>query len=1004
MTGQIISNYRILRQIGEGGMGVVYVAEDMWLGRRVAIKFPLTGGDEKQYRARFLREARAVSALNHKNIAAVYDYGETPEGQPYIVMELVTGETLGDILLGAGLSLARAVEIVCDVAEALAEAHRRGVIHRDIKPSNVLVNDRGEVKVLDFGLAKQLEEAFGAAAQGDAAALASLSTRTRSDVIIGTPLYLSPEQARGAPVDGRSDLFALGALLYECLAGRPAFSGANVIEIGAQVLHVNPPPPSQFNPRVTPELDRVTLKALAKDVAKRYQTADEMIADLESAHARLPSADTTRTRRLATQSNGHRSSALLTISDTLRRPRLSPLAFVAALAAVLLGLWAWAYWRAPTVHKPLPAAVEPYERGVAAMREGAYYKASIALKEAVEIDDQFFLARARLAEAWAEQDYLERAMKELLAVTSLVPDRKALVPVDALYLDAIRATVGRKYADAVRAYQEIERRNPDQPHIHLDLGRAYDKNDEIDKAIASYTEAAKRDPRSATAYLHLGTLYGRKQNQASAASAFERAEKIYSEANNVEGRAEVLFQRGNLLVGWSKFADARRDLQQALDLARDAGDRHQQAQVLLKLSHVFSAETNHKQAQAYAREAVEIAQDSNMSDLTARSYVTLGSALYQAGNYDEAQKHLDRALELARRDAIQRVEALALSALGDMRLKQNRTDEALELIKQASNYYERGGYRKEADTCVMLIARTRRDKGDYAGALQTFEEQLLVAEKSGDILRVGQLHRECGAVLYLQERFPEALQRFEKSYQIFKSLGHQLYICYNLLWRAKVLARLGRFEEARAEIEEGLAIATRPGGGNKELQIRLSMLEAVVALDERRYPEVVSKSRGVLQLGAQYKDAVVEAGYVLGLARARSGATGEGRTLCEDALRKAQVLGDLWQIPTVQLALAEALLKSGDAAGALQASLQAEESFTRAGRVESAWRAMSIAGLASHRAGDQEREREYLSRAAALLARLEQAWGAEAVSSYTSRPDVQQLRKELGTLTAPSTP
>ena len=137
MIGQTISHYRILAQIGEGGMGVVYVAEDTRLGRRVAVKIPHTGKDEKQYRARFLRAARAVSALSHKNIAAVYDYGETPEGQPFIVMELVTGQTLGEILLGTGLSLSRSVEITQEVADALAEAHRRNIVHRDIKPSNV---------------------------------------------------------------------------------------------------------------------------------------------------------------------------------------------------------------------------------------------------------------------------------------------------------------------------------------------------------------------------------------------------------------------------------------------------------------------------------------------------------------------------------------------------------------------------------------------------------------------------------------------------------------------------------------------------------------------------------------------------------------------------------------------------------------------------------------------------------------------------------------------------
>src|SRR5919107_2916403 len=375
MIGKNISRYRILGQVGEGGMGVVYVAEDTLLGRRVAVKIPHAGRDENHYRARFLREARAVSKLRHPNIAAVHDFGETEEGQPFIVMELVSGQTLGDLLAGPGVSVARAVEVACEVAQALSEAHRLGVIHRDIKPSNVVIDDKGTVKVLDFGLAKQLHEESTNGANAEAATL--LTARTRSDVVIGTPLYLSPEQARGAKVDGRSDLFALGALLYECLTGRPAFSGANVIEIGAQVLHFDPPPPSRLNPRVPAELDRLTLKALAKKPEDRFQKAEEFAAELSRVRSRLPDSDTATTRRLTGADNGHhRSSALITMAEGLRRPKFSPLTLVASLAGLALLIWAVWYWRQPSAHVPLPPVAALYDQGVDAMREGSYYKAS----------------------------------------------------------------------------------------------------------------------------------------------------------------------------------------------------------------------------------------------------------------------------------------------------------------------------------------------------------------------------------------------------------------------------------------------------------------------------------------------------------------------------------------------------------------------------------------------------------------------------------------------------
>src|SRR3954466_710368 len=209
-------------------------------------------------------------------------------------MERIKGKPLNDLLHEDELTLARALEIIEDVADALGEAHRHGIVHRDIKPSNVFITERGTVKVLDFGLAKQLHEDHS---QADPDARTLLATHTRSDIIIGTPLYLSPEQAMSAPVDGRSDLFALGALLYECIAGRPAFSGSSVIEIGAQVIHVDPPPPSTINPQVPPELDRITMKALANNPHARYQSAAEMIEDLRRVSVTV-SGDEHRVRRL----------------------------------------------------------------------------------------------------------------------------------------------------------------------------------------------------------------------------------------------------------------------------------------------------------------------------------------------------------------------------------------------------------------------------------------------------------------------------------------------------------------------------------------------------------------------------------------------------------------------------------------------------------------------------------------------------------------------------------
>ncbi|HET6973604.1 MAG TPA: serine/threonine-protein kinase, partial [Pyrinomonadaceae bacterium] len=436
MIGQTVSHYRILEKLGEGGMGAVYLAEDLHLARRVAIKF-LTATDH-HYRARFIREARAVSALSHINIAMVHDYGETTTGQPFIVMEYVKGKSLSD-LLDEGLTLNRTVEIISAVAEALGEAHQQGIVHRDIKPSNVLVNERGQVKVVDFGLVKHLFEPPSSDVDLDAKTI--YATKTRSDVIVGTPLYLSPEQATGKEVDGRSDLFALGALLYECMTGQSAFSGGSVLEIGAQIIHVTPPPPSKINPNVTPALDRVTLKALEKKVDSRYQTAAEFLKDLKDAATGLSGNSVLVSSRPAKPTEGFKraTNALGTLTMQLRRQRFSIASVIPVFIGAGLLIWAAYYFWPRSYYKPSSAAALWYDQGTDNLRNGAFYQASKALAQAIVIDDKFALAHARLAQAWTELDYTDKAKDELLTVAKL-RERSPLSQRDTLYLDAILAT------------------------------------------------------------------------------------------------------------------------------------------------------------------------------------------------------------------------------------------------------------------------------------------------------------------------------------------------------------------------------------------------------------------------------------------------------------------------------------------------------------------------------------------------------------------------------------
>ncbi|MDT5268019.1 MAG: eukaryotic-like serine/threonine-protein kinase [Acidobacteriota bacterium] len=996
MIGKNISRYRILGQVGEGGMGVVYVAEDTVLGRRVAVKIPHAGHDESHYRARFLREARAVSKLRHENIAAVHDFGETEEGQPFIVMELVSGQTLGDLLSGPGISVARAVEVARQTANALSEAHRLGVIHRDIKPSNIIIDDAGTVKVLDFGLAKQLhEEAPGGANGSEAQTL--LTARTRSDVVIGTPLYLSPEQARGAKVDGRSDLFALGALLYECLTGRPAFSGANVIEIGAQVLHFDPPPPSRFNPRIPAELDRLTLKALAKKPEDRFQTAQEFAAELARVRSRLPDSDTVPTRRLAGADNGHRSSALITMAEGLRRPKFSPLTLVASLAALGLLIWLVAYLRRPPVHVPGPEVLALYQSGVAALREGAYYKASQPLQEAVDKDKEFVLAHARLAEALMEMDFLDRAKDEILDVGKRAPDFTVFTREDALYLEAVRSAVMQDFDGAVRGYQEIVNLDPTQPQAHLDLGRAYERRDLPEQALASYTEATTRDHSYAAAFLRLGALHARQLNLAGATVAFDSAQKLYADMGNREGEAAVHYQRGRLFYSLQKPAEARAEFGQALALARESDNKYQQVQSLLQLAQVI---TDGAEAEKTALDAVNLAQSTGMNDQLANGNLMLGNVRFQKlGNLDQAERDYQQALQIARNYKLRRYEALAYFNLAALRERQLNFDEADQYAERAREFFPQGGYRREADQWLMIAARIKKGRGDYDGAFKIFEELLSSAEQSGDMGQAGNLHRECGSVLAAQEKYPQALEHFREGANYAKTLHNATLLTYSLLNEANMLWALGRYDDAEDIYGQLTGADSQVLGVSKNVLAYIQIAEAEMELSRQHFQEAAVKSRRSLATfkdwGGKADDLLSEINSSLGQAEALSGARAHGRALCEEALHLASVRNDPSNVAFANLALATVLLEAGDAAGGRDAALRAQEGFAHVRRADFEWRALAMAGKASRRVADENAARDYLSRAAASLSLFKQSLGAEA-AGYLLRPDVQRLRGDLG--------
>ena len=281
MIGETVSHYQVTAKIGEGGMGEVYQADDLRLGRAVALKFlPEDSVKEKRVLERFLREARAASALNHPNICTVHEFDEH-EGRPFIVMELLVGSALKDRIAGRPIAIGALLDWSVQIADALMTAHAKGIVHRDIKPGNLFVTDRGQAKILDFGLAKLLTEPMSQSQIADAPTLDEKRDLTAPGAIVGTVAYMSPEQIRGEELDARTDLFSFGVVLYEMATGRPAFSGSSSGVIFDQILNRAPTAPVEINPGLPPELGRTINKLLEKDRDLRCQSAADLRADLK---------------------------------------------------------------------------------------------------------------------------------------------------------------------------------------------------------------------------------------------------------------------------------------------------------------------------------------------------------------------------------------------------------------------------------------------------------------------------------------------------------------------------------------------------------------------------------------------------------------------------------------------------------------------------------------------------------------------------------------------------
>jgi eukaryotic-like serine/threonine-protein kinase len=621
-AGTVFGPYRVIEKIGAGGMGDVYRALDTRLEREVALKLisdsflvsdpgaasPSPAGTPHSRvhlsHERFLREARAAATLNHPNICAIHDVGEQ-DGQPYLVMELLRGETLKLYLTRHNLSPSEVVTLGQQAASALAAAHARGIVHRDIKPANLFVvesgRDRKQLKILDFGLAKkQGHEASPDSryfdTRSDTATAAGMVDLTTPGSTVGTAAYMSPEQAKGDPLDARTDLFSLGSVLHEMATGQPPFGGRSTAEVFAALLMKDPPPVSSLNPAMPKALDAVISRLLAKDRDQRYRSAEELLADLEA----ISGSSSNGTTRPAATASIPLASAVVPVEEDRRRPRNRIIA-VAALLLIAGAAGAFLF-RRHLASNPAPATSAPETPPVGQAAKPTTSKDSIIVADFInKTGDPIFdttlnqalrvqLGQSPVLDIISQQhlrqslQYLGRKQDETITpqIAREIGEREGVKAI----LTGTIAPLGKAYIVTLNAQNTAsgddiaseEATAPDKEHVlealnqvstsmraklgeslssiqrlnapfgqattpSLEAFRAYalgdeahQKGNDIPEAYDHYKRALELDPKLAMAWARLGVL---KLNTGAISEATEYFTRAYQLSDNVSEREKL---------------------------------------------------------------------------------------------------------------------------------------------------------------------------------------------------------------------------------------------------------------------------------------------------------------------------------------------------------------------------------------------------------------------------------------------------------------------------------
>jgi tetratricopeptide (TPR) repeat protein len=790
-------------------------------------------------------------------------------------------------------------------------------------------------------------------------------------------------------------------LLYECLTGISPFQAAGFIEICANILRSNPRPPSVYNSCVTGELDRITLKAIARNKSERYQSADELIRDLRTARAALSgeksfdksSAKTTVPMEPLSFAGNHSAanfrpsqSFRRSFTDVLQKRRSSFLIF--AVMTVFGAIGFFVFQQRESVFVLKPEAAMWYQKGVAAVNDNAFFAAAKAFQRAVEQEPNYAMAHAKRAETLAELGYINDAREARTRADEAARlSKSGLSETDGLRLAAINQTLDADFEAAIENYRRITEASAEaeKAQAFLDLGRAHEKNENVAAAIENYQNALSRNADLPSAHLRLGVLAGREQNFEHAFEFFGNAERLYNIQNNAEGEIEVSYLRGSLLASKGDAVPAEKEIERALKKAEINEIPYQQIKCLLLLSRVLRSSSRAEQALPVVNEAVAIARRNDINNLHAQSVLELGTVYLFQDKIREAEESYDEAERLADRYNATLIKNRVLLQKASAKIQRHKADEALAYLSEIEKFFDEGKYQKDMLDLLSIKARSVTLKGDFGAALETYRRLLEKSERVGDRFQEARAQKGIGTILMNEDDFSNALAPLQKSYAIYNSINKTFEAGYSLIAYADALWQLGRYEEARAALNQSAGLAEK----HRQLTPRIDIVRAKMRLSERDFGEVERFAREIIASGDAPEDVKIEAKVVLAAAQI------ENATNAKATLPNAADYEDKTIAAEASLIAAEKMLKENSFAAALENAARAQQSFAEMKKTTREWEAWLLISSAQRKMQNDAAANQAAARADSLFSTLSQKLAAADFQTYSQRPDVKFRRAQL---------